>query len=72
MHDDNRVYVVGLPVVITVSPEGRVHAEVDFGDVKSAMHEDFAATDDYSDEQIDADGESVSAWVSGGAFRVVQ
>lgn len=59
-----RSYVVGLPVVITVHPDGRVTAEVDLSeasDISDALPCDEHGVALYTDAQIDADAAVIEA-----------
>lgn len=55
---DPRTYSVGLPVLVTVHPDGRVQYDVDTAETSVAMH-DCDSADAYTDEQIDADRAAV-------------
>lgn len=60
----SRSYVVGLPVVITVHPDGRVDYEVDTGDAGSVIRDEYPFpedTEDLTDEQVEADAKAVDA-----------
>lgn len=70
-HD--RTYVVGLPVVITIHPDGSVLAEVDLSEAYDIY--DGAPLDDdlmplYDDETINVDVLTVSAAVAAGQVVV--
>lgn len=64
-----RSYVVGLPVVITVEPDGTVRAEVDLADAGPAIREEEANFNGYPWEQVSQDSDHVEAIASvGGVF----
>lgn len=63
MSADSRSYVVGLPVVVTVSPEGFVTVEVDLSDTTSVMREAESQLADYPDAVVEDDVDVVSRWL---------
>jgi hypothetical protein len=54
-----RTYAVGLPVLVTVHPDGRVQYDVDTAETSSAMLSDSDTGQGYTDEQIDRDRAAV-------------
>lgn len=60
---DSRSYVVGLPVVVTVSPEGFVTVEVDLSETTSVMHEGESQLGEYSYDEVSKDAAVVSQWM---------
>lgn len=64
-----RTYCIGLPVIITVHPDGRVTHEVDMGeatDIDEGVPEDEKGQPLYSAAQVAQDVERVSAWLERG------
>jgi hypothetical protein len=60
---DGRTYVVGLPVIIVVSPGGMVSVEVDMTEAGIAMLKDENATDGSIPEHVMlADSDTVESW----------
>ena len=60
---DSRTYVVGLPVIIVVSPDGTVSVEVDMSEAGITMVKDENATDGTIPEHVMiSDSEIVEAW----------
>jgi hypothetical protein len=60
---DGRTYVVGLPVIIVVSPGGTVSVEVDMTEAGIAMLKDEHATDGTIAEHVMlADSDTVESW----------
>lgn len=60
---DSRTYVVGLPVIIVVSPGGTVSVEVDMSEAGITMVKDENATDGTIPEHVMiSDSETVEAW----------
>lgn len=61
-----RTYVVGLPVILTVSDDGRVVFEVDFSEAIKGMQEDFWTAEQPIDEAVfAADASSIERAIHG-------
>lgn len=58
--EEPRTYVVGLPVVITVHPDGTVTAEVDLSEADDIFDASTPEEQDDSEEVLIADKETIS------------
>lgn len=57
---ESRTYVVGLPVIVVVSPEGFVSVEVDTSELGAAVRDDTET--EHTTEQVDADADLLDKW----------
>lgn len=59
----SRAYVVGLPVVVIVDDDGKVHLSVDAGDLNHKLlgESQDGMDEPYGDEQIIADSDTIDA-----------
>ena len=56
-----RIYVLGLPVVVTVADDGTVTYEVDSAETGTSLWEDEDHVEEYGDAQVEADFALVEA-----------
>lgn len=62
-----RTYVVGLPVIVTVTAEGFVTVEVDTAELATDLSDDNANVSDADAAQVAADAETLRTWAKGHA-----
>ena len=65
-----RSYVVGLPVIVTVGPDGHLIVSVDASEMASAIWEDTRSEDLYDEDEVRADDEAIAAALAAGRYHV--
>lgn len=65
-----RTYVVGLPVIVTVGPDGHLLVSVDAAEMASAIWEDTRSEDLYDEDEVRADDEAIHASLAAGRYHV--
>lgn len=65
-----RSYVVGLPVIVTVGPDGHLIVSVDASEMAAAIWEDTRTEDLYDEDEVRDDDEAIHASLAAGRYHV--